>query len=70
MAVGEGEDEVRYISLRSVTRTEPFNIDPVLLGGKHFKAIYHEIEKHCGPPRPGAEIAGDNEGLRLRNIRL
>jgi hypothetical protein len=69
-AVGEGEDEVRYISLRSVTRTEPFEIDPVLLGGKEFKVIYHEIEKHCGPPRPGAEIVGENDGLQFRDIRI
>ena len=69
-AVGEGEDVVRYISLKSVTRTEPFDIDAVLLGGKQFKAIYRKIEKHCGAPRPGAEIIGDNDGLRFRDVRL
>ena len=69
-AAGKGQDEVRYISLRSVTRTEPFDIDPVLLGGKQFKVIYRKIEKHCGPPRPGTEIIGEDEGEPFRDVRI
>ena len=57
----ETEEGARLICLKSSAATEPFEIDPELLHGKQFEKIYRDIEEHCGPPRPGAELLGDND---------
>jgi hypothetical protein len=68
--VGEGEEQERSIRLKSVARAEPFDINPVLLDGKQFAEIYREIEKHCGTPRPGAELLGENDGEPFQDVRI
>jgi hypothetical protein len=57
----EVEDGARLICLRSSSLKEPLAIDPDLLDGRQFARIYRDIEEHCGPPSPGAEILGDND---------
>jgi hypothetical protein len=57
----ELEEGERLICLKSVSAREPIAIDPDLLNGKQFARIYRDIEEHCGPPRPGAEVLGEND---------
>lgn len=66
----EVEEGERLIRLKSVSSAEPFDIDPLLLDGKQFAAIYREIEKHCGAPRPGAELLGENDGEPFDDVRI
>jgi hypothetical protein len=63
------EDEARLICLKSPSSKEPIAIDPDLLDGKQFARIFRDIEEHCGPPRPGAELLGDNEGQPFTDKR-
>jgi hypothetical protein len=56
------EEGARLICLKSSSAKEPMAIDPDLLDGRQFAKIYRDIEEHCGPPCPGAEILGDNDG--------
>jgi hypothetical protein len=58
----EMEEGDRLICLKSASAREPIAIDPDLLDGKQFAKIYRDIEEHCGPPKPGVELLGDNEG--------
>lgn len=58
----EVEEGARLISLKSSSAKELVAIDPDLLKGKQFARICHDIEEHCGPPSPGTELLGDNEG--------
>jgi hypothetical protein len=58
----ELDEGARLICLKSGSAEEPVAIDPDLLDGRQFARIYRDIEEHCGPPCPGAEVLGDNEG--------
>ena len=58
----EMEEGDRLICLKSPSARELITIDSDLLDGKQFARIYREIEEHCGPPRPGAELLGENDG--------
>jgi len=58
----EVEEGARLICLKSLSAKEPLAIEPDLLDGKQFARIYRDIEEHCGPPRPGAEVLGENNG--------
>ena len=63
------EVEGRLICLKSSSAKEPIAIDPELLYGKQFAWIYRDIQMHCGPPSPGAEVLGDNEGRPFSDKR-
>jgi hypothetical protein len=58
----KNEDGARLICLKYLSAKEPLAIDPDLLDGAQFARIYGEIVEHCGPPRPGDEVIGDNDG--------
>ena len=64
------DDEGRLLCLKSASGKEPIAIDPDLLDGKQFARIYRDIEEHCGPPSPGVELLGDNEGQPFTDKRL
>ena len=66
----EGEEADRMIRLKSVHSKDPFDIDPGLLEGKQFAEICRDLEARCGPPRPGAELLGDNDGEPFRDVPL
>jgi hypothetical protein len=63
-------DGARMICLQLTPAREPLVIDPDLLDGKQFARIYRDIEAHCGPPHPGAEVLGDNQGDPFTDKRI
>ncbi len=65
----ETEDGDRLICLKSMSDREPLTVDSDLLDGRQFVEIYRDIEERCGPPRPGAEVLGVNEGESLTDKR-
>ena len=66
----ESEEGDRLIRLKLAHSKDPFDIDPVLLEGKQFAEICRDLGEHCGPPRPGAELLGDNDGEPFRDVPL
>ncbi|MCX6904591.1 MAG: hypothetical protein NTW03_14140 [Verrucomicrobia bacterium] len=56
-------EELCLIYLQPLSARKPVAIDASLLDGKQFANIYRDIEEHCGPPRPGAELLGNNGGV-------
>lgn len=56
-------EELCLIYLKPLSARKLVAIDSALLDGKQFAKIYRDIEAHCGPPRPGAELLGKNGGV-------